>query len=166
MEQKADIEELLALYHQASYGWAMACCQRNVEEAKETLQITYLKVLEGKAIPPPADQFKAWLFRVIRNTAIDLQRKRSVRIKLRLRFSRQQEEDSISPSAKALDQREHIARAMTKLSKRQRDLLHLVFYQGQTLEEAATVLGLSLGATRSHYARAKDKLRLLLHSSK
>lgn len=166
MEYKADIENLLAQYHQASYGWAMACCQRNAEEAKETLQITYLKVLEGKAVPPPPDQFKSWLFRVIRNTAIDLQRKRSVQIKLRLRFSRLQEKDSTAPLSKDSDQRAQIAKAMTKLSKRQQELLHLVFYQGQTLEEAANVLGLSLGATRSHYARAKDKLRLLLRSSK
>lgn len=165
MEQKADIEKLLAQYHNASYGWAMACCQRNAEEAKETLQVTYLKVLEGKAIPPPPSQFKAWLFRVIRNTAIDLQRKKQVRVKLRIQFSRNQEELGPAPLDLANEQQAELAAAMKKLSKRQMELLHLVFYQGQTLAEAADILGLSLGTARSHYARAKEKLRLLLKSS-
>lgn len=165
MEQKADIEELLAQYHDASYGWAMACCQRNVEEAKETLQITYLKILEGKAVPPTGNQFKPWLFRVIRNTAVDLQRKRRVRVRLRLQFSRVQKEETPLPFHAGDDQQAEIAIAMKKLSKRQMELLHLVFYQGQTLAEAAQILGLSVGTTRSHYARAKEKLRLLLQSS-
>ncbi len=165
MEEKADIEKLLAQYHTASYGWAMACCQRNVEEAKETLQITYLKVLEGKAVPPPPTQFKAWLFRVIRNTAIDLQRKRSVRIKLRIQFSRNHRALDPAPLDLEQEQQVELAAAMKKLSKRQMELLHLVFYQGQTLAEAADILGLSLGTARSHYARAKEKLRLLLQSS-
>lgn len=165
MEHSADIEELLAKYHQASYGWAMACCQRNVEEAKETLQITYLKILEGKAIPPQADQLKPWLFRVIRNTAIDLQRKRTVRIKLRVQFSHFQKKSLPAPPFPDGDQQAKIANAMKKLSKRQMELLHLVFYQGQTLAEAANILGLSLGTARSHYARAKEKLRSLLQTS-
>lgn len=165
MEQKADIEKLLAQYHDASYGWAMACCRRNVEEAKEALQITYLKVLEGKAMPPPPAQFKAWLFRVIRNTAIDLQRKRSVRIKFRVQFSRVQKGEAYLPIPSGGEQQVELAAAMKKLSKRQMELLHLVFYQGQTLAEAADILGLSLGTARSHYARAKEKLRLLLKSS-
>ncbi|NRB46050.1 MAG: RNA polymerase sigma factor [Saprospiraceae bacterium] len=165
MEQKADIEKLLAQHHHASYGWAMACCQRNVEEAKETLQITYLKILEGKAVPPPPTQFKAWIFRVIRNTAIDLQRKRSVRTKLRIQFSRNQKD--LGPTTLDVEQGQQaeLAAAMKKLSKRQTELLHLVFYQGQTLAEAADILGLSLGTARTHYARAKEKLRLLLQSS-
>lgn len=165
MEHTADIEKLLAQYHDASYGWAMACCQRNAEEAKETLQITYLKLLEGKAIPPAPAQFKAWLFRVIRNTAIDLQRKRRVRTKLRIQFSRNQKDLGLAPWDLANDQQAKLAAAMKKLSKRQMELLHLVFYQGQTLAEAADILGLSLGTARSHYARAKEKLRLLLQSS-
>lgn len=165
MEQKADIEKLLAQHHNASYGWAMACCQRNVEEAKETLQITYLKVLEGKAAPPSPAKFKAWLFRVIRNTAIDLQRKRTVRTKLRIQFSRNQRDRDPTPLDFVNEQQAELAAAMEQLSKRQMELLHLVFYQGQTLAEAADILGLSLGTARSHYARAKEKLRLLLQSS-
>jgi RNA polymerase sigma-70 factor (ECF subfamily) len=45
---------------------------------------------------------------------------------------------------------------------RQQDVLHLVFYQGLTVEEAAHVMAVSVGAARTHYARGKARLAELL----
>ena len=52
--------------------------------------------------------------------------------------------------------------ALSKLSGRQREVLHLVFYQDLTIAEAATVLGVTLGSARVHYERGKARLRELL----
>ena len=49
------------------------------------------------------------------------------------------------------------------LSPRQRALLHLVYYQDMTIEDASQVLGISVGSARTHYARGKQRLRALLH---
>jgi RNA polymerase sigma-70 factor (ECF subfamily) len=51
---------------------------------------------------------------------------------------------------------------LTLLTERQRQLLHLVFYQDLTIGEAAAVLGISIGTARTHYERGKQRLRELL----
>jgi DNA-binding CsgD family transcriptional regulator len=54
-----------------------------------------------------------------------------------------------------------LARAMVCLSKRQQEVLQLVFYHDLTIEDAARVMHISLGAARTHYERGKkfDALR-------
>ena len=50
-------------------------------------------------------------------------------------------------------------RAFAGLPQRQREVLHLVFYQDLSIAEAARVLGISLGTARVHYERGKSQLR-------
>jgi RNA polymerase sigma-70 factor (ECF subfamily) len=52
--------------------------------------------------------------------------------------------------------------ALDRLSSRQREVLHLVFYQDLTIAAAADVLGISVGSARVHYERGKAHLRQLL----
>ena len=52
--------------------------------------------------------------------------------------------------------------AMAELPPKQREVLHLVFYQDVTVREAGEVMGVSLGTARVHYDRGKKKLKALL----
>jgi RNA polymerase sigma-70 factor (ECF subfamily) len=52
--------------------------------------------------------------------------------------------------------------ALDKLPQRQREVLHLVFYEDLSLREAATVMRVTIGSTRRHYDRGKKRLRELL----
>ena len=58
--------------------------------------------------------------------------------------------------------RRELIAALETLSARQRDVLHLVFYQELTIAAAAEVLGISVGSARAHYERGKANLRRIL----
>jgi RNA polymerase sigma factor (sigma-70 family) len=161
-----ELEPLLEQLHHDCYGWALACCRWNREEALEVLQTAYVRVLEGRArlngFPAP----RAWLFGVIRRTALEQRRRWAVRALGLLRWQRLSPapDGPAQPAAQAEDEeaRARLRRLLDRLSSRQRDLLHLVFYQDMTIEEAAGVLSISLGTARAHYERGKARLRQLL----
>ncbi|MCP5114582.1 MAG: RNA polymerase sigma factor [bacterium] len=151
---EAGLRRELEQHHEDAYGWALHCCRRNPEDAQDVLQTTYLKALSGKARFDGRSSVRTWLFAVIRNTAADHYRS----IERPLAVARPQPVE-IGPAAELLD-------ALARLSERQREVLHLAFYQGMTLEEAAGVLEISVGTARTHYERGKARLRELLAKEK
>ncbi len=158
-------ERDLEALHPACFGWALGCCGWNREEAEDVLQTVYLKVLDGRARFDGHSSLKTWLFAVIWRTAAERRRRQwlfdliSARL---LRLPSAPPAPDPGSIADASETGEQLRAALQKLSARQRELLHLVFYQDVTIEEAATVLGISVGSARTHYHRGKARLRRLL----
>jgi len=158
----AELEQQLEELHPASFAWALGLCGRDVEDAQDVLQETYLKILEGKARFDGRSTLKTWLFAVIRKTAATRRRLRWLRD---LRFVR--DDVSTVPDGNESAERRVIhserasalLRALSHLARRQREVLELVFYHDMTIEEAAGVAGVSVGTARVHYHRAKQRLR-------
>jgi RNA polymerase sigma-70 factor (ECF subfamily) len=160
---RAHVEAELERHHADCFAWAMACCGRDRTEAEDVLQTSYLKVLDGRAVFASRSSLKTWLFGVIRRTAAEHRRWRALR---RFRPASLAEHADPSPDpASAVGHSESADRlvgALATLTARQRELLHLVFYQDLTIAEAADVLGISIGTARTHYERGKQRLRALL----
>lgn len=159
-ELKAELEKL----HSASFGWALNCCRRDRSEAEEVLQTVYLKIFEGKARYRGEASLKTWLFAVIRKTAIGEYRKSFLRNLVFAGSSERHEQDATSTDAPTVvfeksETQKQFRLALSKLPPRQREALHLVFYQDLSLREAADVMGISLGSVRQHYERGKKHLR-------
>ncbi len=154
---------MIAELHPAAFGWALACCRRNRALAEEVTQMAYLKILAGEARFDGRSSLKTWLFGVIRRTAAGERRKAWLTLSGLTRFARLQPASPITLSEiEAAGDTKHLLRALERLSRRQREVLHLVFYQDLTLESAAAVLGITLGSARVHYDRGKKRLRTLL----
>ena len=164
-----ELKDLLEQHHKSSFGWAMACCRRNPVEAEDLLQAVYLKVLEGKARFEGNSTFKTWLFAVIQKTASDQQRKNLVRAVLTLKAAHQwthrENTDYPDESAYRAEMLTRFRRGLARLSRRQREILELVFYHELNIQEAADVMGVSLGSARTHYERGKKRLRKLIEES-
>lgn len=148
---------MLESLHSASYGWALACMARDATEAADVLQIAYLKILSGKVRFENRSSFKTWLFGVIRLTALEQRRLRW----FRRRRTDDHVVDVVAPTSEPKVDRETaeaLARAMQQLSGRQREALHLTFYEGLSIAEAAAVMNVALGTARLHYERGKAAL--------
>ena len=130
------------------------------------LQTTYLKIITGKARYGGRSSLKTWVFGVIRRTAQEISRKAAVERRRMIHLVPDEIEDADLEAPDEELERTRTANllrsAMEALSDRQREVLHLVFYQGLTIAEAAEVMGVSLGSARTHYQRGKERLRTLL----
>jgi RNA polymerase sigma-70 factor (ECF subfamily) len=131
-------------------------------EAEDLVQETYTRALKGAAGFTPGTNLKAWLFRILRNTFIDL-------------YRRQRNDptigglDTVDPGVHAtVDEgqlnklvAEDIERAMLSLSEDARTVI-LLDLEGLTEAEVAAVVGCAVGTVKSRLARARAALRLRL----
>jgi RNA polymerase sigma-70 factor (ECF subfamily) len=161
-----ELEAQLERLHAESFGWALSCCGHDETEAEDVLQTTYLKISTGKARFEGRSSLRTFVFGVIRRTAQEVTRRTQAERRRVIQLVSDNVEDSTSQSPEQeLDRTraaEILVKAMKNLSDRQREVLHLVFYQDLTISEAAKVMGVSLGSARTHYERGKDRLRTLL----
>lgn len=160
---RAGVEAELERNHADCFAWAMACCGRDRNEAEDVLQASYLKVLDGRAVFGSRSSVKTWLFGVIRRTAAEHRRWRAL-WRVRSTSLAERADPSADPSG-VLAESDSSARLISTLAtlpERQRQVIHLVFYQDLTIAEAADVLGISLGTARTHYERGKQRLREVL----
>lgn len=162
---EVELRRQLERAHADCFGWAMACCRRDRDDAEEVLQTVYLTVLDGRARYDGRSTFRTWLFGVIRRTAASERRKMWLRGLLLMREARSLKPEAPAPPDTGVerDSRCHtLHHALAHLAARQREVLQLVFYHDLTVDEAATVMGITTGSARTHYARGKARLATLL----
>ena len=150
------LERELRLLQQASFAWAMACSDYRREEAEDLLQTVYLKIIDGRARFDGKSSFKTWLFAVIRLTARERYRSALRERRGLTLWSSRHVPFLADPSA---GDASHIRAALRGLSRRQREVLELVFYHELSIEESAAVMGIGAGSARTHYERGKSNLR-------
>jgi RNA polymerase sigma-70 factor (ECF subfamily) len=125
-----------------------------------------VKVLDGSARYEGRSSLRTWFFGVIRKTAAEQRRRAWLGPALLERWWSRQPEPTPAPGPETAASEAEAAgllrRALERLSSRQREVLHLAFYEGLTLEQAAEILGIPVGTVRVHYERGKRRLRQLL----
>jgi RNA polymerase sigma factor (sigma-70 family) len=168
--ERETAQQLEAL-HTDSFGWAMHCCGGDLSRAEDVLQNAYLKMVAGRADFSGASSFKTWWFGVIRLTALEehrrLRHRESMLSRLLAQVTGHHPSSPPCPARQmeAGERIQELRQALACLPPRQAEVLHLVFYQDLTVNEAAAVMKISPGSARQHYERGKARLRTLLQTS-
>lgn len=152
-------------FHQDAFSWAAACCGGDAGAGAEALQEAYVKVAAGRAAFGGRSALKTWWLGVVRITALEQLRRGK-------RWRRAADDfldwiGSLTPDERTADDEivvpdaAWLEAALKQLPARQQEVLQLVFQHQLSLSEAAVVMGVSVGSARTHYDRAKKKLRNL-----
>jgi RNA polymerase sigma factor (sigma-70 family) len=164
---RVELEQELEHLHPAAFGWALACCGGDRSAAEDALQATYLKILDGRARFEGRSSFRTWVFGVLRRTASEERRggrgwSWGPLSLLASHPATGSDRHHADAGVLRSEESSRLLAALQALPARQREVLHLVFYQDLTIAEAAEVAGVGLGTARTHYARGKAALRRLL----
>ena len=159
-----ELEAWLERLHEESFGWALNCCGGERARAEDVLQSAYVRVIAGQAVYGGRSTFRTWLFGVIRRVAYEQHRRLRTEHRRTLQLDHPGAQ-SVADRGSAPDDFESaraLKGALAQLPERQREVLHLVFYQDMSIAEAAEVMEISVGSARTHYERAKARMRTLL----
>ena len=148
--------QALEALHGELFGWALSRCGYDDAVAEDLMQQAYVEILSGKARFNKKSSLKTFMFGVVQNLSRSRFRRQNTRLRLVDSFAAEQQ-----PSASPHEPDNNLKRvweAVESLPQRQRDITELVFIRDMTIEEASTVMGVSVGTGRVHYDRAKKSL--------
>lgn len=164
--QAESFEELAMPLFDQLYNFAHWLAQ-NREEAEDLVQETYAKALKGFSSFRPGTNFRAWMYRILRNNFL------TSRTGLRATKTVPLEsEDNTVPVPSAPDTPESILiercdqqlvqTALTELPVNFREILLLCEVEEMSYQEIAETLSIPIGTVMSRLSRARQALRQLL----
>ncbi len=145
------------------YGYAMSIGLRYAHDQEEALEIvndSFLKVFHKIAQHDEQRSFKAWLRKIIINTAIDYHRKHAKYHQQLDIAQAEQESDSVSIIDKM--SAEEILALIQELPQTLRLVFNLYEIEGYAHREIATLLKIPENSSRTYLTRAKRQLRVLV----
>lgn len=159
---------LPALYNTASW------LTRNPSDAEDLVQEALLKALRGFSTFEPGSNFKAWIFRILRNSYLNsragIAAQRTVSLDERLEADSAYPEEVIEmttpeTSFVRLSDRAAVEEAMESLSPPLLEVILLCDVEDMKYKEIALVLGVPIGTVMSRIARARMAMRARLTGS-
>lgn len=137
---------------------------RNREEAEDLVQETFAKALKGFRSFRPGTNFRAWMFRILRNTFL------TSRTGLKNVSLDSEEGESLLPETGetpesiliGLNKRELVRSAIEELPPKYREVLLLCDLEELSYKEIAEVIGIPIGTVMSRLARARNALRSII----
>jgi RNA polymerase sigma-70 factor (ECF subfamily) len=126
----------------------------------DLLQETYYRFLRAGGVPDGEAHRRNYLFRIATNLVRDAHRRR--RIDTAPQVEPADAADPNADVAGGVQRRTDLARGLSQLKPRERDLLWLAYAHGSSHREIADALGLKTGSVKLLLYRARQRLAALL----
>jgi RNA polymerase sigma-70 factor (ECF subfamily) len=171
LQSAAMFEELAVPLFDSLFNFAH-WLTHNREEAEDLVQETYAKALKGFSSFRPGTNFRAWIFRILRNTF--LTSRTGLQMKMTVPLEPEEEEAVTTlavthetPESLLLQQAtgEVVQAALEQLTLEHREIILLCDVEEMKYEEIAQTLDIPIGTVMSRVARARKALRLRLSDS-
>jgi RNA polymerase sigma-70 factor, ECF subfamily len=160
--QNSDFEKLALPLLDSLYNFAR-WLSGDPDEARDLVQETFAKALRGLGSFEEGTNFRAWMFRILRNTFL------TSRTGLERRMTEQEDETGFEEAAVTFDTPElslvrradieMVQQAIAKLPPAFREVLLLADIEEMKYQEVAEALGIPIGTVMSRLARARKQLR-------
>jgi RNA polymerase sigma-70 factor (ECF subfamily) len=134
---------------------------RDYDSAHDAVQEALVRCWRDLPRLREPDRFDAWLNRILMHTIADEGRSRR---RVRLSVVQIHAEPIQADESGALADRDQIARVFDRLSIEHRTIIVLHHYLGQTVDEAATTIGIPVGTAKSRLHYATEALRAALEA--
>lgn len=133
-------------------------------EAEDLVQETYLKALKGFPAFQVGTNFRAWIFRILRNTFLTSRSRRAARMTSTLDFDEEQDvrlSNQNTPESILLEQIElgSLRSALEKLPTAFLEVMLLCDVEDMSYREIAETLSIPVGTVMSRLARARKAIR-------
>jgi RNA polymerase sigma-70 factor (ECF subfamily) len=144
--------------------------ERDSDDAEDLVQETYLKALRGFASFQPGTNFRAWMFRILRNTFLSSRTKFERRMTEALDSDEGEPElavDTETPETILMNRSNSqlVQRAIDDLPVHYRETLLLCEVEEMSYQEIAQILSIPMGTVMSRLARARKAVRESLGST-
>ncbi len=165
--QPATFEELAMPLFEQLYNFAHWLSQ-NREEAEDLVQETYAKALRGFSSYRQGTNFRAWMYRILRNTFLTSRTGLSATMTVPLETDEEGPvtvaADTQTPEAIFLERsnQELLQTALDELPLHFREVLLLCEVEEMSYQEIADTLGVPVGTVMSRLSRARTALRGLV----
>ena len=166
-DRSADFEQLAMPLFDSLYNFAHWLTQSR-EEAEDLVQETYAKALRGFGSFQPGTNFRAWIFRILRNTFLTSRTGLAAARTVSLETEDDQEQTVAvsreTPESILLEQasQQQVQAALEQVPVIFREVLLLCDVEEMSYQEIAETLGVPIGTVMSRLYRARKALRTAL----
>lgn len=130
---------------------------QSAADAEDLLQEIFVRIQKRLPTLHDTSKLQGWVYRIARNAVIDHYRTRREHLPIDFEI---ETDDPVGETA--VDLRPSLRRFIAELPTEYREPLIRHEFQGESLEDVATALGLTLTATKSRVRRARLMLRTML----